>query len=292
MRPRMPALTLGPLLAAISVAGAILAIGIPTVAPERISIRVPVLAVASESLPAVLAADERPADPLLALAKRDPAAVMAQGEQRLRETIRDYSCVFLKQELLPSGLTPVQEIRVLYRTAPRSCFMIWQRNVGEAKRVLWIEKPEYVNEDGEPVAKVEPGGAVLRLVLSEIKLPIHGAETKKTSRRSIDEFGFKAMFELLARTNARARERGILDFRFDSEGEVDGRPTLVFRRLLPESLVGEFPDARMVMHLDREWLLPVSIYSYADHAGKKLLGSYVMTQVKLNPGLDDADFRF
>ncbi|MBK8915793.1 MAG: DUF1571 domain-containing protein [Phycisphaerales bacterium] len=292
MRSRTPAWTLSPLVAALSVAGAIVAIGIPTIAPEHIAIRVPVLAAAADSTPAGLVADERPADPLLALAQRDPAALIARGEQRLRETIRDYSCTFLKQELLPDGLTPVQEIRVLYREAPRSCFMTWQRNVGEAKRVLWIEKPEFVDDDGRPVAKVEPGGAVLRLVLSEIMLPIHGAQAKKTSRRSIDEFGFRAMFELLARTNARARERGILDFRFDGEGEVDGRPTLIFRRLLPESLVGEFPDARMVMHLDREWLLPVAIYSHADHAGNKLLGSYVLTQVKLNPGLDDDAFRF
>jgi hypothetical protein len=55
---------------------------------------------------------------------------------------------------------------------------------------------------------------------------------------------------------------------------------------------GTYPDARMVLHLDQEWLLPTAVYSYADHEGKDLLGSYVFTKVRLNPGLTDDAFKF
>ena len=48
----------------------------------------------------------------------------------------------------------------------------------------------------------------------------------------------------------------------------------------------------MVLHLDQEWLLPTAVYCYADHEGKELLGSYVFTNVRLNTGLGDADFKF
>jgi hypothetical protein len=48
----------------------------------------------------------------------------------------------------------------------------------------------------------------------------------------------------------------------------------------------------MVMHLDQEWLLPVAVYSYADHEEKKLLGRYIFTDVNLEPKFSDKDFEF
>ena len=90
-----------------------------------------------------------------------------------------------------------------------------------------------------------------------------------------------------------ALDRGVLDIRYDGPGRVDGRPTYVLVRHLPYSgPEGEFPDARLVLHLDQEWLLPVAIYSYGDREEKELLGSYVLTSVKLNQNFDDDTFKF
>ena len=44
------------------------------------------------------------------------------------------------------------------------------------------------------------------------------------------------------------------------------------------------------MHLDKGTLLPMCCISYADEARTKLLGRYVLTDVKFNVGLTDGDF--
>ena len=69
------------------------------------------------------------------------------------------------------------------------------------------------------------------------------------------------------------------------------RPTYVFERRLPYTGDhGLYPDRLLVVHLDQECLLPTCCIAYADEAGTKLLGRYVITDVKFNVGLTDSDF--
>jgi len=221
---------------------------------------------------------------------QDPLAVARMGRERYERDVRDYTCTLLKQERIAGKLRETEEIYVLYRESPHSVYMIWKKNADQAKRALFIDRPDFVDAQGRKLAVVEPAGAIIRLFVSEVKLPIHGPQAERASRRTIDEFGFRSLFGLLNRYNEIASQRGELDFRYTGEGEIDGRPTYVFVRLLP--LGRGYPDARLVVHLDQEWLLPTSVSSYADTEGKQLLGSYVYTRVQLNPGLSEADFRF
>lgn len=227
------------------------------------------------------------------LARRDPWALARYGQEQYLRNVREYTCLFIKQERIEGKLHDPEEIEVRFRQDPKSIYMIWTKNCDQAKRALFIDSPEYTDKNGEKMAKVEPAGALIRLIVSEVMMPIHGKRARQSSRRTIDEFGFLSTFNLLNRYNQLSEERGLLDLRYDGEGEVDGRPTFKIVRYLPYAgPQGEWPDAKMVLHLDQEWLLPTAVYSYADHEGKELLGSYVMTKVRLNPGLTDADFRF
>jgi hypothetical protein len=233
-----------------------------------------------------------PAD-LAALAQRDPLELVRLGRARYDRVVRDYRCVLVKQERLGDTLTPVQEIEFRYREQPHSVYMIWRANADGARRALYIDQSDFVDGQGRKAARVEPAGAVARLFVKDIMIPLHGAEARKASRRSMDEAGFRATFELLENYNAIAAQRGVLNLRYGGTGGVDGRPTYVIVRELPyEGPAGPYPDARLVLHLDQEWLLPVAIYSYADRAEQSLLGSYVFTQVELNPGFDADAFRF
>lgn len=228
-----------------------------------------------------------------ALVRTDPAEVARLGRARYAATIRDYTCVFLKQERLGGKLGKREEIEVRFRENPKSIYMFWRRNTGDVRRSLMIDNNDFVDKKGRKVARVEPNGAIVRLFCRDIKIPIHGKRARAASRRSMDNFGFAATFDLLDEYNTRANRNGELDFRYAGEGVVDGRPTYKLVRYLPYTGEGgQYPDALMVLHLDQEWLLPTAVYSYADHAGKKLLGSYVFTKVKLNVGLSDADFQF
>ncbi len=227
------------------------------------------------------------------LANHDPWALARLGHQRCERDIHEYTCLFLKQERIDGKLRDVEEIEVRYRDEPKAVYMIWKRNADQAKRVLFQDTAEFVNDKGEKVARVEPAGVLIRLVVADILMPIHGKRARQSSRRSIDEFGFLSTLDLLDHYNQLGADNGVLHLRYEGEGEIDGRPTFKIVRYLPyNGPDGTWPDAKMVMHIDQEWLLPTAVYSYADREGRELLGSYVHTKVKLNPGLDADAFHF
>ena len=229
---------------------------------------------------------------LAELAASDPSKFAELSRERYQKNVREYSCVFLKRERIGKKLSPVQEIEVLFRDQPLSVFMKWRRNPDQCRRALYVAD-RYVDKKGKQLALVEPNGAIVRLFIKKTKIAINGSRSKKASRRTIDQFGFKSTLKLLADYNRLAEERGVLTMLYEGEGSIDGRPTFVVVRHLPYTGPDcGFPDARMVIHFDQEWLLPVAVYSWADLDERKLLGSYVMTQVRLNPGFSDSDFEF
>ena len=230
----------------------------------------------------------------LALARQDPQALAQLGQERYEREVQDYRCMLVKQERVRGALSPIEQVEVRFRKSPLAIYMLWRENAGEARRALFKQDdPAYVDDKGNQLARVEPAGAIARLFVKDIFMPIRGERARKASRRAIDECGFGATFELLRRFNAIARENDVLDMRLAGTGEVDGRPTYVIVRYLPyDGEGGAYPDAKMILHLDQEWLLPVAVESYADQEGTELLGRYVFTHVERNPGLTEDDFRF
>jgi hypothetical protein len=230
---------------------------------------------------------------LIEFAGRDPRGLLRLARERCQRETGDFSCLFVKQERVNGTLKPIEEINVLYRADPLSVYMTWQSGADQARRALYIDRREFVDGQGQRLARVEPAGVLLSLIVSDVMVPIHDARARKASRRAIDEFGFRSTFAILERVNDLAATRNELDFQYEGEGAVGGRATVILVRRLPYTgLGGRYPDAKLILHLDQEWLLPTAIYSYTDTEGHELLGSYVFTQVKLNPGLGEEDFRF
>lgn len=229
-----------------------------------------------------------------AMLKRDPLELMELGQQRYQEKIDAYRCVLVKQERVNGKLTETQEVEVRYREEPRAVYMLWKANADQARRALYMPQDErFIDDKGRKLVRVEPNGAIARLFVKDIFVQADGAQARKSSRRTIDECGFGALFKLFEEYNRLAEDRGVLNLRYAGTGEVDGRPTHVIVRDLPyEGPDGPYPDARMVLHLDQEWLLPVAVYSYADHAETELLGKYLYTKVDLNPEFGQDDFEF
>lgn len=233
-----------------------------------------------------------PATDLDGLDRFDPIELLRRGRARCARDVQGYSCVFLRQERLDGKLTAPQAIRVLYREEPQSVYMIWGRDAVRVRRALYV-RDRLLNDDGEELALVEPAGAVIRLFVSQIRVPIHGKEARKSGRFTIDQFGFLRVLDRILNDNARLARLGGLRWTYDGPGVIDGRPTRKLIRHLPYTGAGgAYPDARLVVHLDREWLAPVAVFSFADEHQRILLGSYVTTQVRLNPALADSSFEF
>lgn len=223
-------------------------------------------------------------------AERDPLGLVRHALENYQRGVRDYACRFAKTELVCGKMTETQEMDVLFREKPFCVFMTWVRNPDRAQRVLYI-RGRWVDKAGLDQAVCEPSGAIARFLVGSVLRPIEGSEARKASRRTINQFGFGNSLRLILHYSELASARGESDLKFVHESEHDGQKTFLFHRRLPYSgETGLYPDRLLVFQLDQENLLPVSCISYADDRGKKLLGRYEMTNVRLNVGFSNERF--
>ena len=242
----------------------------------------------SEAIASPVAGMPLPAETLEVFAARDPVAFFEAALDRYDRSVRDYTCTFTKQELVAGKLSKEQVINAMFCQKPFSVRFEWVKNPDKCSRVLYVA--DRLVKDGQQMAIIEPG-AIAKLFVSYVERPIHGEDAKKSSRRTIDQFGLRNSLVLILKYCKMARERKILDFTGVGSGEVEDRPTLVFERRLPYTGEdGAWPDRVLVVHMDKELLVPTLCTSYADDQKQALLGKYMMTGVKLNANLPDSVF--
>ncbi|MFH0982588.1 MAG: DUF1571 domain-containing protein [Planctomycetota bacterium] len=251
----------------------------PVASPPTVSVEiVPTAAIITESM----SEPER-------LARRDPLAFFKYCLDEYNRNVRDYRVTFSKQELVGNKLTPEQVTEVRFKESPYSVDMVWTQNAGRAGRVLYVAGAK-ADESGQELALVKPAG-LLGGIGIKVWRAIHGREAEREARRAIDQFGFKNTLQLIIKFCEKAQAEGSLELQFVGDGSIDGRPTYVFERRLPYT--GEdqpYPDRLLVVHVDKEWLLPTGCFSYADDDGDALLGRYLLTEAEFNLGYNTADF--
>lgn len=224
-------------------------------------------------------------------AHKDPIKFLKNALDHYKNAgVKGYTCTFTKQERIKNRLTSAQVVAVKFREQPFSVDMKWVNNAKEADRALYVEGA-WTDDDGQPLAWIKPHGWLIKIVVPKIQQPIHGKRAKAAARRSIDQFGFRRSLELILKYTELGHKNGDLKLTFTGQGKVNGRPTFVFDRILPyNGDKGTYPDALLRFHIDQEWLVPTAVYSYSDLQARKLLGSYIYTDVTFNPGLKDKHF--
>lgn len=221
-------------------------------------------------------------------AARDPLGFMEYCLDRYDHSVRDYTCVFTKQELVGEVLSAEQVMNAYFREKPYSVRLEWTKNEDKCARVLYVAD-RWVKE-GKQQAVIEPG-KIARLFIPYVMREIDGVDARKSSRRTINQFGLRKSMELTIKFCKLSQEKGILDFKFMGNGEVDGRPSLVFERRLPYTGEGGlWPDRVLVVHIDKELLAPSLCTAYADDNKQVLLGKYMTTGLKLNVNLPESVF--
>ena len=252
-------------------------------------IKGPVKASPSMALASPTPGGLRPIEPLEARAARDPIASFEEALDQYDRSVRDYTCTFTKQELVGGQLTAEQVIKVMFREKPFSVRFEWIKNADKCDRVLYV-KDRWI-KDGQQMAVVEPG-PLARLFVRYLMQPIHGELARKTSRRTIDQFGLRNSLTLALKYCKLAREMNVpFEFTYEGKGEVDHRETLVFKRRLPYTGEdGFWPDRVLVIHVDKELLFPTLCLCYADDDQQVLLGKYMTTDIRPNVNLPDSTF--
>jgi len=244
----------------------------------------------------VLAAEAVNGDPFETLIRHDPLAAMIESRAQHIRQVLDYECVMVKQELLPAGMSKEQEIRVKYRSEPYSVYMEWQRNPGLAARVLYVKgrwtDPTTGNPEERELAVAQPG-IIARIFVKSVKQPIHGQLARKSSRRSLDEFGFQRTLDRLIKICELGRSRGELALEFCGESRFDDRPVWVIRRRLPYTGEGgTYPDRTAEILVDKAYRVPVAVYCYSDddRQPKNLIAKYEYRSIRMRAGLTESDF--
>ncbi|NLX04275.1 MAG: DUF1571 domain-containing protein [Phycisphaerae bacterium] len=216
----------------------------------------------------------------MALAQSLPQEFLAFALKNYQRQIRDYTCLFVKQELVQGKLTKEQHIEVKFREGPFAVFMQWVKNPSLVDHVLYVK-----GRHGDK-ALVKPAGVLGWFVPTHVKRGVNSPDSAKVSRRRLDQFGFGNALDLIHETNTRAEKAGDLKLTYKGEGQIDDRKTFVLERKLPDK--PEYPDQKLVVHVDQEWLVPVATYCYDAH--NRLLGKYEYRDVKLNVGLSWKEF--
>jgi len=204
-------------------------------------------------------------------------------------TIKDYRCLFFVRERLGGTLGTTQEMDILFREEPFSVDVHWITGATGADRVNFVAG-RWKRDDKE-LALIDPHGWLGLLAPGGVRRNIHAPDVLASSRRPIDQFGFRNTLKWFIHYSELASGDPRFDLRCVGGSRFDGHPCLVFERRLPyEGPGGAYPDRYQRMYLDAVWLIPRASFAYADDAGKQLLGSYVARDIHFNLGLTDKDF--
>ncbi|UCD29622.1 MAG: DUF1571 domain-containing protein [Planctomycetota bacterium] len=224
-------------------------------------------------------------------ARRDPMGFIQDALDQYDRSIRDYTCTFSKQELVNRKMTKEQVMEAMFREEPFSVRLKWIKNEDKCSRVLYVAD-RWVDKDNQQLAVVEPG-PIARIFVSHVMRPIAGRDARKASRRTINQFGLRNSLHLTLKYCKIAQDKKIPDFNFKyvGNGKVEGHETLIFERHLPYTGEdGIWPDRVLVVHIDKELLLPRLCTAYADDQKTVVLGRYMTSKIKLNANLPDSIF--
>lgn len=247
-----------------------------------------------ESVVMAPTADNLP--PFELLMRREPLKALIEARAQHVRDVVDYECLLVKQELLKSGMSQEQEIKVKFRHSPYSVYMEWVRNPGMAVRVLYVKgrwRDLTAEDPDERELAIAQPGIIARLFVKSVKEPIHGRLASKVSRRFVDDFGFEKTLDRLIKVSEQAQIRGDLDLKFCGESQFDGRPVWVIRRRLPYSAEGGlYPDRIAEILVDKVFRVAVAVYCYGDDEKQpnNLIAKYEFRSVRMGAGLTDKDF--
>ena len=212
------------------------------------------------------------------LARTDPIALLEQCRDHSAQTVRDYTCTFIKQERMDGVLGQVQEMRVKFLARPHSVAMHWTVNAPISDRVLYVEGS---NDDQ---ILLRPKG--LLSWMGTVRRQPDSPQVMANTLRPITIFGFERSLESLIEVYRLASQRGELRTEFLGYRSVAGRPALVLSRELPPR--DDYPAARTLTYIDPKLMAPIAFEAW-DWDGQ-LSSRYIFKDIRINVGLTPDDF--
>jgi len=215
------------------------------------------------------------------LARRDQIALLERCLENYEANYQDFTCTFIKQEMIHGSLKPEQEIAVKHMAAPFSVAMEWTVNAPVADRILYVE-----GKYGDQMLARPKSPLLQALVGGHVSRPPDGPEAMKNTLRPVNLFGFGRGLKSLIQVYKKAQQAGDLKTGVGEYAEVAGQQCLVLIRYLPPK--ADYPAQKTVTYIDLTHMVPICIEGY--DWDENLMCRYIYKDVKFNTGLSADDF--
>ncbi len=210
------------------------------------------------------------------VAQPDPLSIL-RGMAPAYEKVDNYTAIFLKQELVNGELLPEETITFKFKKLFK-VYMGWMKGPHEGREALYVE--------GENEDKVigHEGGFFGFITLN---MEPTSSTAMRGNRHPITDIGLGRLIRIISDNGERAEKDGVLEIRYVGREEVFGRDTHHIQAELPPDR--GYYGGRIEIWVDAGNGLPIKIRIYGWDG--TLWESYGYKDLKLNPGLTDAEFK-
>jgi hypothetical protein len=229
------------------------------------------------------AAAQTPAAPL------DPALHYLTEAKQAYQNVQDYTCLFVKRELVKGVLQPENVMTMKVRANPFSVYMKWQ-----APRSLEGQEACYVTGKNNGQMRVHSTGILG--IAGWVSLDPNDPRATETSRHTILEAGIGNLIDKYYERWSVENKPGLTTCKI-AEYEFAKRRCIRIETTHPNSRPGQFYSYRSVIYLDKELKLPIRSENYdwprqGGPPGGDLLEVFSYVDLKLNGSLPADAFNY
>ena len=212
--------------------------------------------------------------------------------QYIRTDIRDYTATMIKRERIDGLVGDAEFIKIKIRNGreaenvPFSIYMKFMKPANiKGREVLWVQ-----GRNSDKLTAHE-GTGLLKHITAD--LDPNGSMAMRGNRYPIYEAGIQNLTYRLIEKGQRDKEIGDAEVKFFNKIKINGRECKLIQVKHPEARK-EYDFHICRVFIDKELRVPVRYAAY-DWPAKKgdkpaLMEEYTYLNMKLNPGLTDADF--
>lgn len=195
------------------------------------------------------------------------------------ENVRDYTALFRKRERISGEWRP-EEISFLKFQKPFKVYMRWLPGPHEGREALFVEG---ANQNKALIHEAQGFARFFTFLLDP-----GGWRVLRDSRYPFTEIGIGRLIERVGRDARRAWAKRELSLVDRGRSKINGREVRQVEGMLPQDQRAGYSSYRMILTIDEESGLPIqaSIFDWDN----LLTGEYSYSDLRLNPGLGEADF--
>jgi outer membrane lipoprotein-sorting protein len=210
--------------------------------------------------------------------RSEPFAHVLEAMKQAYGRVDHYTATFLLQERIDKELRPNQQLMLKFKK-PQKIYLRWLQGKHEGRQALY---PAGVDGNELWVRLPLLVGAVT------VSLDPQSPRARKDSRHAITDVGIGKLLDFITENASRGMQRGELTVEDGGQRTTFDRPAQRYILHFPADPAKGYYCMTALIDVDRGYQLPV--YAEIFDWQQQLIERYGYFEVRLNPGLTDADF--